>query len=148
MFAGYILHDLNQSHYLRKGSEMGAKFFTSQLQAIKDLKRCFQILPSLFVISIPLLLLSSHLLFFIITSPIPFSTHILLLAFFSSFHFDSHFFTNFFHNFVHYLRLYFIFHVFEHFYPYFIYDMLFFYALILFLIVTIGFLPHLLFLTF
>ena len=29
MLAGYILRDLNQSHYLRGGSEMGAKFFTS-----------------------------------------------------------------------------------------------------------------------
>ena len=41
MFACYILRDLNQRHYIGEGSEIGAKFFTSELQAIKNLKTTF-----------------------------------------------------------------------------------------------------------
>ena len=130
MFAGYIIRDLNQSHYIRGGSEMEAKFFTSELLAKKGLKTLLlNLTVSLYHFNF-LHLLLSHLLFFLTASHISFSTLIFLITPFSSFYFNSHFFTCFFGNSARRLLLYFTFYVFEHFYLYLTNDIFFFYPLI------------------
>ena len=45
MFAGYILNDLNQSHYIRKGSEMGAKFFYHMVNDVEEIIAAFVAMP-------------------------------------------------------------------------------------------------------
>ena len=129
MFAN-IVDLMNQSYYICKKSEMRAKFFALELQAIKDLKTLLPNFTSLFAISISLLLLLSYFLFFLTTSYTSFPTQIFV-------NIPSHLFTStpFFSPILSIILpvIFFIspFTVFKYFYSFFTYDILFFYPLTL-----------------